>query len=108
MVKTATKRPASPSAARSAAVSLAHAERVFGVSLAVARRRYDSLTPREREVAHWMAAGRSNTRIADELGISPKTLDIHRANVKEKLGAAVAAGVANAVNLVRLAEAAGA
>lgn len=46
-----------------------------------------SLTRRENQVMLMMAYGRSNRSIAEELGISPKTLDIHRANVQRKFGA---------------------
>ena len=47
--------------------------------------RYDSLTEREREVLHLIAEGRSNKAIADVLGVSPSTIETHRANVMEKL-----------------------
>lgn len=42
--------------------------------------------------------------IATELEISPKTVDVHRANIKLKLNARTLAQVANTVNLARLAE----
>jgi DNA-binding CsgD family transcriptional regulator len=84
-------------------VPLSVVEATFGLSLAVARERHARLTPREAQVAARMATGRSNAEIAAELGISPKTLDIHRAAVQEKLEAPTTAGVANVVNLLRLA-----
>ena len=43
------------------------------------------LTPREREVMDLVAAGKPNKLIADDLGISPKTVEIHRGRVMEKL-----------------------
>lgn len=43
------------------------------------------LTPREIEVLDLMVSGKKNRRIADELGISTKTLDIHRANIMRKM-----------------------
>lgn len=46
-----------------------------------------SLTPRETEVYSLMSEGKSNKIIAAELGISHKTLDIHRANVMRKMQA---------------------
>jgi DNA-binding CsgD family transcriptional regulator len=92
------------SANRSPAVPLSAVESTFGLSLDVARRRHARLTRREAQVARWMATGRPNPQIADELRISPKTLDIHRANVKAKLEAPTTAAVANLVNLLRLAE----
>lgn len=54
---------------------------------AVARSRVDRLTPREREVLTGVAAGRSNRSIAEQLAISPRTVEIHRANMLHKIGA---------------------
>ena len=45
------------------------------------------LTPREREVLELLTAGRSNTAIAEELGISRRTVEVHRANLMSKFGA---------------------
>ncbi len=44
------------------------------------------LTPREHEVLERIALGRSNAFIANDLVVSPKTLDRHIANVYAKLG----------------------
>jgi FixJ family two-component response regulator len=52
-----------------------------------ARSRIANLSPREREVLEWLAEGRSNKMIARELDISPRTVEIHRANMMGKLGA---------------------
>ena len=49
------------------------------------RKRLDSLTPREREVMALMTAGRLNKQIADELGISIKTVEVHRGRVMDKM-----------------------
>lgn len=49
--------------------------------------RRDRLTPREREVMGLMVSGMSNKEIAAHLGISRKTLDIHRAHVIDKMEA---------------------
>jgi two-component system, NarL family, response regulator LiaR len=46
----------------------------------------DSLTPREREVVGLIARGRSNKRIALELGISEKTVKTHVSSILGKLG----------------------
>ncbi len=49
--------------------------------------RLASLTPREREVLEGLMAGLPNKTIAFDLGISPRTVEIHRARVMEKSGA---------------------
>ena len=53
---------------------------------AEAQRRIEGLTPREREVLDLIVAGRLNKQIADDLGISIKTVEVHRARVMEKMG----------------------
>jgi two-component system response regulator FixJ len=45
------------------------------------------LTPREREVLADFATGASNKDAARNLGISPRTIELHRANIMRKLGA---------------------
>ena len=47
--------------------------------------RVDSCTPREQDVMRLLAMGLSNKGIADQLGISPRTVEIHRAHVMEKM-----------------------
>lgn len=56
----------------------------------------DALSPREREVAQRVAQGQPNKLIAAHLGISEKTVHIHRQHVMEK------AGVSSAAELARL------
>ena len=51
-----------------------------------AQRRLEQLTPREREVLDLIVAGRLNKQVADDLGISIKTVEVHRARVMEKMG----------------------
>ena len=47
----------------------------------------NAITPREHQVLERVVAGVMNKVIADQLGISIKTVEMHRANVKLKLGA---------------------
>lgn len=49
--------------------------------------RVDSCTPRERDVMKLLARGLSNKGIAEALGISHRTVEIHRAHVMEKMSA---------------------
>ena len=47
--------------------------------------RLQALTPRERDVLDGLAKGFPNKTIAYDLGISPRTVEIHRANLMDKL-----------------------
>jgi two-component system response regulator FixJ len=49
--------------------------------------RLDNLTAREREVFEAVTEGESNKAAAQRLGISPRTIEIYRANVMSKMGA---------------------
>lgn len=51
------------------------------------RGRYESLTTREQEVLALVTAGKANKVMAGDLGISQRTVEIHRARVMEKMGA---------------------
>lgn len=53
---------------------------------AAIRTRLETLTAREREVADLIAEGLPNKKIASQLGISVKTLDVHRSHILSKLG----------------------
>lgn len=55
------------------------------------------LTPREREVMQLVVEGRHNREIAPELGISVRTVEVHKARLMAKLG------VGNVADLVRIA-----
>jgi two-component system response regulator DctR len=62
------------------------------------RSRLDRLTSRERDVMALILQGKLNKIIADELGISMRTVEVHRSNVFGKMG------VRSAVELARLLE----
>jgi FixJ family two-component response regulator len=66
------------------------------------RRRSDSLTAREREVMSQVVQGKANKVIASDLGVSQRTVEIHRARVMEKMQAA---SLAQLVRMVLIAEA---
>lgn len=59
------------------------AERVKVAQIAT---RVETLSDREREVMNLAARGRTSREIGAELGISPRTVEIHRASMMEKLG----------------------
>jgi len=73
----------------SMAVATDRARTVAGAKLreAVARSRIERLTRREREVLAGVAGGLSNRLIGEKLNISPRTVEIHRANMLNKMGA---------------------
>ncbi len=49
------------------------------------RVKFNSLTPREQQVMKLVARGRSNKQMADQLEITTKTIEAHRAKVMEKM-----------------------
>lgn len=59
-------------------------------------RGFSKLTAREREVLQLIAEGHSNKEAGRQLGISPRTVEVHRARVMDKLGAK------NAADLMRI------
>jgi len=67
--------------------------------------RLATLTPREREVLEGLAAGHANKTIAYDLGTSPRTVEVHRGRVMEKMHAR---SLADLVRMVLAAERAGA
>jgi FixJ family two-component response regulator len=73
-------------------------KRAERADMAKLRDRYATLTPRERDVLPLVVSGLLNKQAAAELGISEVTLQLHRRNVMQKLGANSLA------DLVRMAE----
>jgi len=60
---------------------------------------FDTLSPREQEVLQGVVDGKLNKVIAHELGISPRTVEVYRANVMSKTGAK---GLSELVRMVLL------
>ncbi len=75
-----------------------HAERAAIIA------RVESLTPREREVLAMVVIGTANKNIAATLGRSQKTVEIHRANMMKKMGAASLAQLVSFVHIAGLAD----
>jgi FixJ family two-component response regulator len=84
------------------AVSLAlerdRKRRELEISAADLKRKFDTLTQREREVMTYVTAGLMNKQVAGELGVTEITVKIHRGNAMRKMGAKSLA------DLVRMAE----
>jgi FixJ family two-component response regulator len=73
-------------------------------AMAGLRARFESLTPREREVMALVAAGRLNKQIAYEIGVSEITVKVHRGQVMRKMQAVSLpdlARMADRLNLTR-------
>jgi two-component system response regulator NreC len=71
-----------PAAVRSAA----RGKRYVSPSLARSAAAAEPLTPREREVLRLIALGHTSVEIAEKLGLSPRTIETHRARIHRKLG----------------------
>lgn len=67
-------------------------------------RRMEQLTTREREVMGLILAGKFNKVIADELNISMRTVEVHRARVFDKMGVRSAVELAQQLTLAGLYE----
>lgn len=78
------------------AFSRQQAKLVAAMNQGQVERLLSTLTPRELEVMDRVVAGRHNREIAAELGISPRTVEVHKARMMDKLG------VSNVADLVRL------
>ena len=59
--------------------------------------RLSKLTDREREVLDYLLQGRLNKEIADELGVSRRTVEVHRSRIREKMHAR---GIADLIRMV--------
>jgi len=84
------EKPADPSelvATVKRAIELDARQRREAVELADLDRRLEALTAREREVFERVVAGRLNKQIGYDLGVSEKTVKVHRGRVMEKMEA---------------------
>ena len=84
------EKPADPDsliAAVRAAVALDAERRREATQIRGIRNRLETLTPRERQVFERVVVGRLNKQIARELGVSEKTVKVHRGRVMEKMEA---------------------
>ncbi|MCC4300072.1 response regulator transcription factor [Aurantimonas coralicida] len=81
-----------------AALEIDRRQRAEGEAFAVIRQRWETLTPRERQVMAQVVAGRLNKQIAGDLGLSEVTVKVHRAAVMTKMQ------VAGLPDLVRAAD----
>jgi FixJ family two-component response regulator len=69
------------------ALDLDRTRRAAEQLVASLRTRFQSLTPREREVMAWVISGWLNKQIAAEIGTSEMTVKVHRGRVMHKMGA---------------------
>jgi two-component system, LuxR family, response regulator FixJ len=79
-----------PDLVESVRKAIAHdlANRKMLMQVDAIRERLFSLTPREREVLDLIIRGRPNKTMAQEMGLSQRTIELHRSRVMEKMGAA--------------------
>jgi FixJ family two-component response regulator len=85
------------------AIQRDHQERTERAERDAEVRRFETLTPREREVMALVVRGMLNKQIAAVLGASEKTIKIHRGRVMEKMAVQSVAGLVRAAQKVGLA-----
>ncbi len=81
------------------AIERDQARRKQASAIADLRKKFESLSPREREVMMLVTAGKMNKQVAADLGLSEVTVKIHRGSMMRKMGVRMVA------DLVRIAEA---
>jgi FixJ family two-component response regulator len=67
-----------------------------------AQARFETLTPRERDVLALVAAGRMNKQIAAEIGIAEITVKIHRGHIMRKMGTRSLADLVKITEMLRI------
>lgn len=80
--------------------ALQREQQVHGIQAARSEtcKKYESLTQREQEVMKYVVRGMANSKLAEKLGVSPRTIEVHRSRVMQKMQAA------SLPELVRMAE----
>lgn len=76
-------------------------QRKSNASLDSVKRRLSSLTSREKQIMELVLAGKLNKIIADELNISMRTVEVHRANLFDKMEVKTAVELANLLKPAR-------
>ncbi len=74
-----------------------------GTEAAHIRSRVEALSPRERQVLDGLLAGQPNKTIAYDLSLSPRTVEVHRANLMTKMGAKSLSDLVRMAMLAKLA-----
>ena len=82
----------------------ARTERRDHADVAALRARFDTLTPREKEVMRLVAAGLLNKQIASGLGAAEKTIKVHRGRVMQKMQAQSVADLVRAADRLGVGE----
>ncbi|WP_282176222.1 response regulator transcription factor [Vibrio nereis] len=76
------------------AILQGQAQSAANLDMAAAKSAYESLTPREKDILRLIIAGKRNIRIADELCIAMRTVEVHRASLLKKFSAKTVAELA--------------
>ena len=76
------------------AILQGQAQSATNLEMAAAKSAYESLTPREKDILRLIIEGKRNIRIADELCIAMRTVEVHRANLLKKFSAKTVAELA--------------
>lgn len=78
--------------------------RSFRDGAAVEHPALDRLTPRHRQILQMIGDGRSTQEIADDLGVSPRTVEFHRASIRKALGITTEWGLMRFAIMMRVGE----
>lgn len=76
-------------------------QRENNASLSSLNKRLANLTSREKQIMELVLAGKLNKIIADQLNISMRTVEVHRANIFDKMAVKTAVELANLINPTR-------